>query len=101
MTDELSELGLEPGQLVRFRRRDNERWKEAVVVRRERDGSVGLRDGNGAARSIPIGCIEVPAAGPRGGTAWEALTTRGRRPQQLRLGLDHPAPPRSRHDRSR
>ncbi len=98
MSDGLAEIGLEAGQPVRFRRRDNERWKDAVVVRRERDGSIGLRDGKGAARSLPVGCIEVPAAGPRGGRVWEPLSARAGRDQQLRLGLGAPAgrPRRSR-----
>ncbi len=100
MTGDLSELGLEPGQAVRFRRRRNERWKDAVVVRRERDGSIGLRDGKGAARSIPISCIEVPAAGRRGGAVWEPLTTREGQ-AQLRLGFGRPAARRSRRGRSR
>ena len=37
----LAELGLAPGAAVRFRRRESERWKDATVTRRERDGSIG------------------------------------------------------------
>ena len=43
-----------------------ERWKEAVVVRRERDGGVGLRDPKGAARAIAVELIEVRTRGPAG-----------------------------------
>ncbi len=81
----LAELGLAPGDAVRFRRRDTERWKDATVTRRERDGSVGLRDGKGAARSLPIELIEVRAKGPRGGIVWESLAARAAKTEQLRL----------------
>lgn len=81
----LAVLGLRPGDTVRFRRRDDERWKEAVVVRRERDGSIGLRDVNGAARAIALEHVQVRAVGPRGGTVWESLAERAARTEQLRL----------------
>ncbi len=81
----LAELGLAPGDAVRFRRRDSERWKDATVARRERDGSVGLHDDKGAARSLPIDLIEVRTKGPRGGVVWEPLASRAARTEQLRL----------------
>ncbi|MEJ5254526.1 MAG: hypothetical protein WHS89_04180 [Acidimicrobiales bacterium] len=81
----LAVLGLRPGDPVRFRRRDDERWKDAVVVRRERDGSIGLRDRKGASRAIAIEHIQVRAVGPRGGTVWESLAERAARTEQLRL----------------
>ncbi|MCU0266261.1 MAG: hypothetical protein MUF83_02375 [Acidimicrobiales bacterium] len=81
----LAELGLAPGEAVRFRRQDGERWKSATVERRERDGSVGLRDTRGAARAIPVEQIEVAVTGPRGGRAWEPLGERVARTEQLRL----------------
>ena len=62
-----------------------ERWKEAVVVRRERDGSVGLRDPRGAARAIAIELIEVRTRGPRGGVVWEPLPERAARTEQMKL----------------
>ena len=37
----LLEVGLRPGDRVRFRRAEGGAWKEARVERRERDGSVG------------------------------------------------------------
>lgn len=82
---ELVAIGLRAGERVRFRRRDRERWQEGVVVRREADGSVGLRDAKGAARAIPVECIEVRVFGPRGGRGWEPLTERAARTEQLRL----------------
>lgn len=81
----LAELGLAPGDTVRFRRRESERWKQAVVSRRERDGSIGLHDGRGASRSIPIELIEVQAQGPRGGLVWEPLAARAARTEQIPL----------------
>ncbi len=81
----LAELGLRKGEAVRFRRRDTERWKPATVKRREKDGSVGLHDDQGAARSIPIELVEVRASGPRGAKTWEPLSARAARTEQLRL----------------
>jgi hypothetical protein len=81
----LAEIGLAPGDRVRFRRRDSERWKEAVVVTRERDGGVGLRDAKGAARAIAIDHIEVRTRGPRGGIIWEPLAERAARSEQMKL----------------
>jgi hypothetical protein len=82
---ELAILGLQPGDRVRFRRGPDERWKEAVVERRERDGSVRLRDGKGAARAIAVDRIEVRDTGPRGGVVWEPLVERAARAEQMRL----------------
>jgi|SRR5436305_6241768 hypothetical protein len=81
----LAILGLTPGEQVRFRRESTSRWQEAVVVRRERDGSIGLTDRRGAARAIPVELIEVRCRGPRGGSSWEPLATRASRTEQLRL----------------
>jgi hypothetical protein len=81
----LAELGLRPGDRVRFRRQPNQRWRDAVVERRERDGSVGLRDEKGAARAIAVDLIEVRVPGPRGGLGWVALDEWARRTEQLRL----------------
>ena len=81
----LAELGLASGDQVRFRRAETERWKQATVARRERDGSVGLHDPKGASRAIPVACIEVRTAGPRGGVVWEPLVERAARTEQMRL----------------
>jgi hypothetical protein len=78
-------IGLRTGDRVRFRRKPDEHWKEATVIRRERDGSVGLRDDNGASRAIVVDLIEVQTNGPRGGRAWEPLVERMARNEQLRL----------------
>ena len=81
----LAEIGLQRGDRVRFRRRDTERWKEAVVERREKDGGVGLRDAKGAARSMAMDRIEVRGRGPRGGVSWEPLPEVAARTEQMKL----------------
>ena len=81
----LTILGLCPGEQGRVRRDSSGRWQEAHVTRRERDGSVGLTDRRGAARAMPVELIEVRCTGPRGGAAWEPLTARASRTEQLRL----------------
>ncbi len=81
----LLELGLRPGDTVRFRRREGGAWHEARVERRERDGSVGVRDGRGAARAIPVERLEVRGTGPRGGIVWEPVADRAERDEQLGL----------------
>jgi hypothetical protein len=83
--DGLTILGLRSGERVRFRREPTGRWHQGVVTCRERDGSIGLTDGKGAARAIPIPLIEVRGTGPRGGVSWEPLAARAARTEQLRL----------------
>lgn len=82
--DGLAELGLEIGQLVRYVGLSDKRFREGVVLRREKDGSVGLRDERGRARAIPVEQIEVRVIGPRGGEQWLPLTELG---GGLQLGL--------------
>lgn len=79
----LLEVGLRPGDQVRFRRAEGGVWKLARVERRERDGSIGVRDERGAARAIPLERLEVQARGPRGGTVWEPVGQRAARDEQL------------------
>jgi hypothetical protein len=79
----LLEVGLRPGDRVRFRRVEGGAWNEAKVERRERDGSIGVRDSRGASRAIPLDRLQVRTAGPRGGAAWEAATERAERTEQL------------------
>lgn len=81
----LAALGLVAGDVVRFRRRESERWKEGTVARREADGSLGVRDGKGALRALPVELVEVRTKGPRGGVLWEPLGERAARTEQLRL----------------
>ena len=79
----LLDVGLRAGDRVRFRRRDGGAWREAKVERRERDGSVGVRDDRGAARAIAVDRLEVRTTGPRGGGTWEPLVDRAGRSEQL------------------
>jgi hypothetical protein len=81
----LEALGLVPGMAVRFRRAEATRWRSAVVERVEKDGSLGLRDGKGAARAIPIELVEVATTGPRGARTWEPVAERAARTEQMRL----------------
>ena len=81
----LAAVGLRPGDRVRFRRSDGGRWHEGAVERIERDGSVGLRDTKGAARSILLTRLEVRTTGPRGAVTWEPGDERAARTEQMRL----------------
>ena len=80
---ELLEVGLRVGDRVRWRRATGGSWLEGTVERRERDGSVGVRDGRGSARALPLDRLEVKAKGPRGGNVWEPVTDRAQRDEQL------------------
>jgi hypothetical protein len=82
--DGLAEVGLEIGQIVRYRGANDKRFHDGVVLRREGDGSVGLRDDRGRARAIGVDAIEVRVIGPRGGEQWIPLTDNG---GGLQLGL--------------
>ena len=81
----LETLGLHPGEQVRFRRKAEGRWHTGVATRREKDGSLGVRDTKGAARAIPVELVEVRTRGPRGALSWEPLTERAARTEQLKL----------------
>jgi hypothetical protein len=81
----LAALGLHVGERVRWRRAGTGHWQLGVVSRRERDGSVGVTDGRGLARSLRVECLEVGSAGPRGARRWEPLQKRAVRSEQLRM----------------
>ncbi|MET0727328.1 MAG: hypothetical protein ABWZ76_03410 [Acidimicrobiales bacterium] len=81
----LLEVGLRPGDRVRFRQREGGAWREGRVERRERDGSIGVRDERGGARALPIGRLEVRTTGKRGGVVWEPVSDRAARDEQLGL----------------
>lgn len=90
MAPSLIDVGLRVGDVVRFRPRPSARWAEATVERREADGSIGIRAGNGAARALPLERLEVRGRGPRGATVWEPLVERADRDEQLDLFVDGP-----------
>jgi hypothetical protein len=81
----LDELGLRPGERVRWRPREGARWAEGTVTGRERDGSIAVRDREGRARAFPLDRIEVATTGPRGARTWEPATERAARTEQLGL----------------
>lgn len=81
----LQALGLAPGLRVRFRRGPTRRWQLGRLERLEADGSLGLRDGRGAARAMPVELVEVETSGPRGARTWEPVAERVARSEQLRL----------------
>jgi len=82
---DLAAFGLRAGEAVRFRRGARGRWHVGRLERIERDGSIGVRDDDGAARALPAGLVEVAAAGPKGGARWEPLAERMTRGDQLEL----------------
>ena len=55
------------------------------MARREADGSLGVRDGKGSLRALPLDLVEVRTRGPRGGVLWEPLPERAARTEQLDL----------------
>ncbi|MFZ6004819.1 MAG: hypothetical protein ACOYXM_12910 [Actinomycetota bacterium] len=81
----LVEVGLRPGDRVRFRQREGGAWHEGIVERRERDGSIGVRDERGAARALAIERLQVRTTGRRGGVLWEPVADRASRDEQLGL----------------
>ena len=81
----LAVLGLRAGDPVRWQASTGRRWQTGTVTRREADGSIGVRDARGAARSLAVTRLEVPCDGPRGGRGWEPLTVRAGRAEQLCL----------------
>jgi hypothetical protein len=78
-------LGLSEGEPVRWRSGPAGRWQTGKVTHRERDGSIGIRDQRGLARSLAVDRLEVSSVGPRGAALWEPLTERASRTEQLRL----------------
>ena len=74
----LDDVGLSPGDTVRFRRSAARRWQEGTVSRREPDGSVGLRDADGRSRALRPELLELRTAGPRGGVRWEPVVSEAR-----------------------
>jgi hypothetical protein len=78
-------LGLRAGESVRWHPPGTGGWQLGVVARRERDGSVGITDQRGLARSLPLDRLQVSYTGPRGARGWEPLSQRAARSEQLRL----------------
>ncbi|MDQ6840530.1 MAG: hypothetical protein M3137_19895 [Actinomycetota bacterium] len=81
----LGALGVRRGEQVRWQARSGGRWQQGLLTRREADGSMGVVDGSGGARSLPPDRLEVRIVGSRGGHGWEPLTVRACRAEQLSL----------------
>jgi hypothetical protein len=84
---DLAILGVGAGEAVRWRTAPRGRWRYGTVTHRERDGSVGVHDPEGGARSLPVDVVEVRRRGRGGAAGWEPLTVRAARSEQLRLQL--------------
>jgi hypothetical protein len=85
--EQLSILGLRPGERVRWRPAPSGRWLYGSVKGREHDGSIAITEDGGASRSIPVARLEVRTEGARGGERWEPVTVRAGRAEQLSLDL--------------
>lgn len=85
MADGLAILGLAEGETVRWRSSAGGRWHTGTVARRERDGSIGVTDRRGLARSLAVERLEVACTGRRGAKGWERVSERAARSEQLRL----------------
>ena len=70
----LARLGLRLGEPIRFRRGGRGRWVTGRVVGVESDGSVTLRDPDGAARSLRPERLEIRRPGARGRLRWCVVT---------------------------
>lgn len=67
-------VGLHLGELIRFRRHDRGRWLIGKVARIEPDGSITLRDPDGAARSLRPERVQVRRPGSRGRLVWKTVS---------------------------
>jgi hypothetical protein len=81
----LAAVGAHPGEAVRWHDREGGRWHEGSVSHREADGSVGVVDSDGRARSLLAERLQVRSHGARGGRRWEPLPARAARGEQLCL----------------
>ena len=70
----LERLGLRRGEPIRFRRGGRGRWIVGRVEGIAADGSVTLRDPDGAARSLRPERLEIRRPGTRGRLRWRLVT---------------------------
>lgn len=75
MTDPtvLAQLGLHRGEPIRFRRLGKGRWVIGRVAGVSADGSITIRDPDGAARSLRPEHLEVRRPGGRGRLRWSRV----------------------------
>jgi hypothetical protein len=81
----LAPLGLHLGEAVRWRRRDGGHWQVGVVVGLETDGSIAVRDGDDARRSLIPARLEAKRPDRKGRLRWQSVAPATERPSQLSL----------------
>jgi hypothetical protein len=86
----LTAVGLRPGEPVRWRRRDGGHWQSGVVLGRESDGSVAVRDKDGGTRSIVASRLEAKRPDRRGRLRWQQVEATA---AQSQLSLWEPQAP--------
>jgi len=97
-----AELGLRVDEPVRWRRHDGGHWQEGTVIGLERDGSIAVRDADGAWRSLVADRLEARRPNPRGRLRWQSVAVAASAPAQLALWAPTPPPdPRARRPTSR
>jgi hypothetical protein len=68
----LEQIGLRPGEPVRFRKAEAGRWISGRIAGVNTDGSITLHDvPQGAARSLRADRLEVRRPGARGRMTWQ------------------------------
>ncbi|HEY8547240.1 MAG TPA: hypothetical protein VIL36_19400 [Acidimicrobiales bacterium] len=73
MPADLADVGLREGDPVRWRRHDGGHWQSGTVIGLERDGSVAVRDADGAWRSIVAERLEARRPNRRGRLVWQPV----------------------------
>lgn len=81
----LDDLGLHEGEAVRWRRHDGGNWQTGVVIGCESDGSIAVRDRDGAWRSIVAERLEAKRPGRKGKLVWQTVAEAAAAPAQLTL----------------
>jgi len=81
----LEALGLHVGEPVRWRRLDGGNWQTGAVIGCESDGSIAVRDTDGAWRSIVAERLEARRPGRRGRLQWQVVAGEDASPAQLSL----------------
>lgn len=84
---DLADAGLHEGESVRWRRHDGGNWQTGAVIGLERDGSVAVRDTDGAWRSITADRLEAKRPNRRGRLVWQPVEE-----ASAQLSLWDPAP---------
>ncbi len=92
----LHQIGLRPGEPVRFRKGDAGKWFHGRMSAVAVDGSLTLHDANGAARSIRPERVEVRRPGPRGRLTWQLVSDVAITWEQLSLFAPESAAPQRR-----